>query len=83
MSTHEIQHLICHAGLFTFIDGKKDEGMVVSRYNIKEAQIEYYFIPSKNLLAYQAARSHAEYSAYKSLGTMIDISNIAHAKLIN
>ena len=83
MSTHEIQHLICHNGLFTFSDGKKDEGMIVSRYNIKEAQIEYYFIPSANLLAYKAARSHAENNAYKSLGWMIDIGNITHAKLIN
>ena len=83
MSTHEIQNLICHNGQFTFIDGKQDEGMIISRYNISEAQIEYYFIPSMNVLAYQAARSHSEQNAHKKLGSMIDIGNISHAKLIN
>ena len=83
MSTHEIQHLICHRGQFTFIDGKQDEGMIVSRYNIKEAQIEYYFIPSMNLLAYQAARSHAGNHAYTQLGRLVNINDILGAKLIN
>lgn len=83
MSTHEIQHLICHKGQFTFIDGKQDEGMIISRYNIMAAQIEYYFIPSMNVIAYQAARSHSQNDAHKKLGMMIDIGNISHAKLIN
>jgi hypothetical protein len=83
MSTHEIQHLICHKGQFTFLDGKKDEGMIVSRYNIPEARLEYYFIQAENLLAYQAAKSHTRSDAYKQLGLMIDIGNISHAKLLN
>ena len=83
MSTHEIEHLICHKGRFTFINGKQDEGMIISRYNIPAAQIEYYFIPSANLLAYQAARSHSSRDAHKKLGLMIDIENISHAKLFN
>ncbi len=83
MSTHEIQNLICHKGQFTFIDGKQDEGMIVSRYNIIDACIEYYFIHSSNLLAYQAARSHAQRDAHIKLGCMIDIGNISHAKLLN
>jgi hypothetical protein len=83
MSTHEIQHLIFHNGQFTFIDGKQDEGMIISRYNITNAMIEYYFIPSLNVLAFQAARSHAQNDAHKQLGFMIDIGNISHAKMIN
>ena len=83
MSTHEILNLICHKGQFTFIDGKQDEGMIISRYNIVAAQIEYYFIPSMNVIAYQAARSHSANDAHKNLGMRIDIGNISHAKLIN
>jgi hypothetical protein len=83
MSTHEIQNLICHKGQFTFIDGRQDEGMIISRYNITEARIEYYFIQSTNVLAYQAARSHSQNDAYQKLGVMVDIGNISHAKLIN
>ena len=83
MSTHEIQNLICQKGLFTFADGNQNEGMIISRYNISEAHIEYYFIPSTNLLAYQAARSHSNLDAHKKLGLMVDIGNISNAKLIN
>ena len=83
MSTHEIQNLICHTGQFTFIDGQQNEGMIVSRYNISAAQIEYYFIPSMNVLAYQAAKAHAQHDAHKKLGEIIDIGIISHAKLIN
>jgi hypothetical protein len=83
MSTHEIQNLICHTGQFTFLDGKQDEGMIISRYNISAAQIEYYFIPSTNVLAYKAAKSHSDNEAHKKLGLRIDIGNISHAKLLN
>ena len=65
MGTHEIQSLICQKGQFTFQDGNQDEGMIISRYNISEAMIEYYFIPTGNLLAYQAARSHSNLDAHK------------------
>lgn len=83
MSTHEIQHLIFHQGQFIFQDGKKDEGMIISRYNIPSAQIEYYFIPSTNMLAYQAAKSGYDQEAHRKLGQAIDISSIQHAKMIN
>jgi hypothetical protein len=83
MSTHEIQDLIFHKGLFTFNDGRQDEGMLISRYNIPEAQVEYYFIPSMNVVAYQAARSHSDALAHKKLGMMVDIGNILNAKLLN
>ena len=83
MSTHEIQPLIFHKGQFTFTDGRQDEGMLVSRYNITDARIEYYFIPSLNVLAYQAARSDRDLDAHRKLGQMIDISEILNAKVVN
>ena len=83
MSSRELQHLVFHQGHFIFFDGKHDEGMIISRYNIPEAQIEYYFIPSENILFYQAARSSTDIDAHKKLGRLIDISNIKGANLIN
>lgn len=85
MSTHEIQHLIFHQGQFIFQDGKQDEGMIISRYNIPSAQIEYYFIPSTNILAYQATKSRIgmDYNSLQKLGQVIDIASIQHAKMIN
>jgi hypothetical protein len=81
MSTNEIQNLVFHQGQFTFTDGKMNSGMIVARYNIIDAKIEYYLIPEENILAYQAARSHAEPNAHKSLGMNIDISDIIQVNL--
>lgn len=83
MSTHEIQHLVFHHGQFIFQDGRKDEGMIVSRYNIAQGRIEYFLIPSINILAYQAAKSGTDQDAHRKLGRVIDIAKIQHAKMIN
>ncbi|MCC7232723.1 MAG: hypothetical protein IT242_07245 [Bacteroidia bacterium] len=83
MSTREMQHFIYQNGLVTFIDGKSDEGMIVSRYNIPEARIEYYFIPSVNVLAYQGARASHDMNAHKNLGSRLDISSIIHVQTFN
>jgi hypothetical protein len=83
MSVKEILQFIYQKGVFTFYDGKQDEGMIVCRYNISAAAIEYYLIPSSNFLAYQAARSHADMDAHKKLGVMVDIGKIVKAQLFN
>ncbi|HRH67134.1 MAG TPA: hypothetical protein PLU53_12605 [Bacteroidia bacterium] len=83
MSIREMQNLISQTGMFTFIDGNTDEGMIVSRYNIPEAKIEYYFIPSKNVIAYQSARSHHELDAHRKLGRPVNESTILMAHLTN
>lgn len=81
MSKHEIQSIVFQQGRFTFSDGQENNGMIVVRYNIVDARIEYYLIPDENILAYQAALSHSEPNAYQKLGMNIDIQNILHAKL--
>ncbi|REJ83559.1 MAG: hypothetical protein DWQ44_03300 [Bacteroidetes bacterium] len=83
MSSREIQHYIFQNGQFTFSDGATNEGMVISRYNISLARIEYYFIPDSNILAYRSARAQHDVHAHKSLGHLIDISKITSAQLIN
>jgi hypothetical protein len=83
MSIREMQNIIYQQGLFTFQDGRKDEGMVVSRYNIPEARVEYYFIPAGNLLAFQSARSHHDLDAHKKMGQQVDIGSILEARTIH
>ena len=83
MSIREMQNLISQTGKFTFIDGNTDEGMIVSRYNSPEAKIEYYFIPAKNVVAYQSARSHHEMDAPMKLGRPVNESTILMAQIVN
>lgn len=83
MSIREMQNLIYQQGNFTFSDGRKDEGMVISRYNIKEARVEFYFIPAKNLLAFESARSHHDLEAHKKMGQLVDVQSIVTATTIH
>lgn len=83
MSTRELQQFIFQEGLFFFSDGKQDQGMVVSRYNIPEAKVEYYFIPAGHVLAYNSARSQHDLNAHRKLGFLVDANSITSAKLLD
>lgn len=83
MSRHELQNLISLHSTFTFIDGRTDEGIIVSRYNIPQACVEYYVIPASNVTAYQSARSHHDLEAHKKLGYKVDVSSILYAQTIS
>ncbi len=83
MSQREIQQFIHHPGMFTFNDGKANEGMIIVRYNIPEGKVEYYFIPAENMVAYQSAKSHHDLNAHRILGTNINIEDIRSAEMMN
>jgi hypothetical protein len=81
MSTREIQGIIYQLGVFLFRKGAVNEGMVVARYNIMEAKIEYYFIHTSKLSDYNNAKSNYDLHAHKKLGHMIDVNSIIRAQL--
>ena len=83
MSTTEIQGIIYQLGIFLFIGGAVNEGMVVARYNIREARIEYYFIHTSKLDDYKHAKSNHEIYAHQRLGHIIDVNSIIRAQLFN
>lgn len=83
MSTREIQQFIYQLGLFIFSDGRRDEGMIVARYNIREGRVEYFFIPAGNVLAYRSARSHHDLEAHRKLGVPLDVNSVASAQLLS
>jgi len=81
MSIREVQDIIFHLGLFMFRGGSVNEGMLVSRYNIREARIEYYFIPVSNVGDYHAARNGHDRNAHVRLGNPVDVNTIIRAQL--
>ena len=83
MSTHEIREMISKTGHFVFADGHNDEGMIICRYNIPVAKLEYYLIPSDNISAYNKARLSYEPDAHVRLGKQIDIESISNARMIH
>ena len=83
MSTNEIQEIIYRLGQFIFRGGTINEGMVVARYNIRDAKIEYYFVPTSNLNEYKEAKNKHETNAQLRFGNIIDVNSIIQAKLFN
>lgn len=83
MSTREIQDIIYQLGLFLFRGGAVNEGMLVSRYNISEARIEYYFIHTSRMNDYLEATKARDMQAHKRLGRYVDANTIIRAQLFN
>jgi hypothetical protein len=83
MSAREIQDIIHQLGVFMFRGGTINEGMLVARYNISEARIEYYFIHTSKLTEYREARKAHDMDAQNRLGNKIDINAIIRAQLFN
>lgn len=83
MSTKEIQEIIHQMGIFMFRGGQINEGMLIARYNIRDARIEYYFIQTAKLEDYKKAKENHDTSAHQRLGNMVDVNSIIRAQLFN
>src|SRR5438309_2126802 len=55
MITTELQNYVHLYSMFSFGDGRTEAGIVVSKYNIAELQMEYYFIHHNDMKEYKEA----------------------------
>ena len=83
MSTREVQDIVHQLGVFMFRGGSINEGMLIARYNIAEARIEYYFIHTSRLNEYREAKNAHDAQAHKRLGNLIEANTIIRAQLFN
>ena len=81
MSTREIQDIAFKPGVFLFEGGIKNEGMIVPQYNISQARIEYYFIPSSRLKDYEKAKSSSQHAAHRYYGNLVPEGSIRQAMI--
>lgn len=81
MSSQEIQEIIHRPGVFIFRGGATNEGMLVARYNIRKALIEYYFIQLSRLTDFiNDIRKHDPGAAQRH-GNIVDVNSIITARL--
>jgi hypothetical protein len=81
MSTREIQDIAYRKGVFLFEGGNQNEGMIVPRYNIPQAKIEYYFIPSSRIADYNSAKARADQDAHRYYGNLVPEGAIQRATI--
>ena len=76
MKTYINNQVIAPSELIS-INNNNSEGQIVQRYNIPQALLESYFIPSNKMEAYQKARSIQDLNAQIKFGIPINISRYA------
>jgi hypothetical protein len=81
MSTREIQDITFKMGVFMFEGGSQNEGMIVPHYNIRDAKIEYFFIPSSRVEEYNKAKASYQHDAYRYYGNQVPEQSIKQARL--
>lgn len=81
MSTHELHQLMHQKAIFHFNDGREEKGMIVSRYNIREGRVEYFFIPANLLEEYNKAMANHQHDAHIRFGHVVEVSNISAVRL--
>ncbi len=72
MSTREIYDIVYKPAVFFFEGGTQKEGMIIPRYNIRLAKIEYYFIPASKIDDYQKAKENFDREAPRYYGSLVD-----------
>lgn len=71
MTTLELQDYIHIYSMFSFIDGRKEPGICINKYNLTTAQIEFYFIPQMNMQVYKTAFERFDKETCLRLSTLL------------
>src|SRR5690348_15374271 len=76
MTATEIQDFIHVYSMFSFKDGRKEPGIVINKYNLEKAEVEYFFIPQDNMNAYKNAFDRYDKESCRRLSQHIEVANI-------
>ncbi len=76
MTNLEIQDYINVYSMFSFRDGRKEPGNLISKYNLEEACVQYYFIAQENLQAYKNAFERYDKEACSRLSVVVNTDDI-------
>ena len=76
MNPGELQNYLHVYSMFAFIDGRNEAGIMISRYNIAELQVEYYFVSHQNMSEYKEAFDSFDMSTCNRLCLKVETDDI-------
>ncbi|MEY4595521.1 MAG: hypothetical protein RIQ47_1931 [Bacteroidota bacterium] len=76
MSHVELQDALNVYSMITFWDGRKEPGILISRYNIPRASTEYYFVAHQNMQSYKNALERFDREACLDLTEAVDAEDV-------
>ena len=83
MSTIEVQDFIHVYSMFSFRDGRKQPGIIVNKYNVSAACVEYFFINQSDMGAYRQAFEGYDREACARLSHRISVDDILNIRPVS
>jgi hypothetical protein len=62
--------------MFSFKDGRKEPGIVINKYNLEKAEVEYFFIPQVHMNAYKNAFDRYDKETCKNLAQYLECTDV-------
>ena len=76
MTTFEIQDYIHVYSMFSFRDGRKLPGIIVNKYNVAKARVEFFFINQSDMGAYRQAFDNYDRESCARLSQQVNLDEI-------
>lgn len=83
MNTIDVQDYIHVYSMFAFRDGRKLPGIIVNKYNVAKARVEYFFISQNDMSAYREAFDGYDREACARLSQPVNVEDILSIKPVS
>ena len=83
MNTIEVQDFIHVYSMFSFRDGRKLPGIIVNKYNVANARVEYFFINQNDMSAYRSAFDAYDKESCARLCQLIKVEDILNIRPVS
>jgi len=83
MTAFEIQDYIHVYSMFSFRDGRKLPGIIVNKYNVAKARVEFYFINQSDMGAYRQAFDNYDRESCSRLIQQVNLEDILNIRPVS
>lgn len=83
MNTIEVQDFIHVYSMFSFRDGRKLAGIIVNKYNVAQACVEYFFINQSDMAAYRHAFDNYDRETCLRLSKKVSVNEILNIRPVS
>ena len=83
MNTIEVQDFIHVYSMFSFRDGRKLPGIIVNKYNVADARVEYFFIDQADMGAYRQAFDNYDRESCARLSHRVNVEDILNIRPVS
>lgn len=83
MAPLEIQDYLHIYSMFSFKDGRKEPGLLINKYNIIKAEIEYFFIPQVHMQSYKNAFEKYDRETCNRVAELVNIEHLVSIRPVS